>query len=190
MAPKAKRKLKGASPEEGATGLLTGKTKELLPAPLKLSASVAEDDDDDGPPEEASTVRITRPQSKPGKDDSDDDGPPEQVTTARGATANAEFFWQEPEKRKVLGALRDNAAKRRRKNEASNSRLEKDGVVLARLSEKSVASTVGVPAAAKTPSDFLSQELFGRRKRKRSAFDRNDRNSLGRMGSHRDVKKF
>merc|ERR1712139_537675 len=115
--------------------------------------------------------------------EADDEAPEEVSTMHRQESGEADaYFWQDPSKRQALGVLREESAKRRRRRDAG-SQLEKDGITLVKLGSGPVASlTSQVPAVA-SPRDFLSQEMFGRRKRRRTATDRKDRNVLGRMGT-------
>ncbi|CAE8612996.1 unnamed protein product [Polarella glacialis] len=174
--------------------LSLSKVKQFLPEALDVSrlakASVGDDDDDDdGPPVEVSTNR-----AKEGADD-EGDSPPDEVThlpktrrgRRKGAAADgldeaassgtqsgkkAKFAWEEPENQALFETLKAEDELRRRRNLGS-SRVEKNGITLVR---DGVTQASGDAAA----SEFWKQEMFVRRKRKRSVDDRLDRNVLGR----------
>eukprot|EP00931_Biecheleriopsis_adriatica_P062868 TRINITY_DN37977_c0_g1_i1.p2 TRINITY_DN37977_c0_g1~~TRINITY_DN37977_c0_g1_i1.p2 ORF type:complete len:213 (+),score=65.56 TRINITY_DN37977_c0_g1_i1:28-639(+) len=185
--PRRISKAKSDVTSKKKAGVLAGKVKQLLPEALDIKSLLPKggdsEDDDDGPPEEVATV------SGPVGSLDEDEGPPEEATrttrkTARKKAARSEksqnkYAWQDPENKEALNSLKEQeAAKRRRRT--GNTRLEKDGVVLVR--EGAAQAPVDADLAA---ADFFAEELFSRRKRKRTMADRYDRNVLGaRSRSH------
>eukprot|EP00931_Biecheleriopsis_adriatica_P062869 TRINITY_DN37977_c0_g1_i2.p2 TRINITY_DN37977_c0_g1~~TRINITY_DN37977_c0_g1_i2.p2 ORF type:complete len:225 (+),score=67.09 TRINITY_DN37977_c0_g1_i2:28-675(+) len=197
--PRRISKAKSDVTSKKKAGVLAGKVKQLLPEALDIKSLLPKggdsEDDDDGPPEEVATV------SGPVGSLDEDEGPPEEVQnitslpseveatrttrkTARKKAARSEksqnkYAWQDPENKEALNSLKEQeAAKRRRRT--GNTRLEKDGVVLVR--EGAAQAPVDADLAA---ADFFAEELFSRRKRKRTMADRYDRNVLGaRSRSH------
>ncbi|CAJ1414501.1 unnamed protein product, partial [Effrenium voratum] len=83
--------------------------------------------------------------------------------------AKAKHLWEDPENQELLGVLRQQTQERRQKR-AKAARLDKDGVTL--------QDSILQAEAGQDASHFLTEELFGRRKRKRSLRDRFDRNVL------------
>mmetsp|Transcript_45523 Transcript_45523/g.97599 ORF Transcript_45523/g.97599 Transcript_45523/m.97599 type:complete len:227 (-) Transcript_45523:264-944(-) len=202
---KAKR-AKQPEEEPGQGSLLSGKAKELLPQALDLSrfgssqaptsepaAPEPEDEEDDDAPEEVGTVRAgadyVAPQSEQGSsskrkrqnrsDEADDGKTPASASSAEPGQAKSKYVWEEDENRKLLEMMRDQEATKKARRKGLD-RIEKDGFVVM----KADATLEGEGAGSAI--NFLTQELFHRRKRARTADDKFDRNSLGgkRTGAH------
>ncbi|CAL1145644.1 unnamed protein product [Cladocopium goreaui] len=151
-------------------GVLAGKVKGLLPEALDLSSLKAEEDDD-GPPEELTTETAAAVEeekvkkAKPKKGD------------AKPKSKAVKYLWEEPENQELLELLRQET-ETKRQAKATRARVEKDGVVLIKQ---------GADEDDLEASNFLKEELFSRRKRKRSVRDRFDRNVLSAFSRARPL---
>mmetsp|Transcript_85791 Transcript_85791/g.136295 ORF Transcript_85791/g.136295 Transcript_85791/m.136295 type:complete len:188 (+) Transcript_85791:47-610(+) len=170
-----KKKKQSKSPVVKA-GVLAGKVKNLLPEALDLSSLKAEEDDD-GPPEELTTetaaaevdaLLATKEKVKKAKPKKGD---------AKPKSKAVKYLWEEPENQELLELLRQET-ETKRQAKASRARAEKDGVVLVKQ---------GADEDDLEASNFLKEELFSRRKRKRSVRDRFDRNVLSAFSRARPL---
>ncbi|CAL1145643.1 unnamed protein product [Cladocopium goreaui] len=159
-------------------GVLAGKVKGLLPEALDLSSLKAEEDDD-GPPEELTTetaaaveevdaLLVTKEKVKKAKPKKGD---------AKPKSKAVKYLWEEPENQELLELLRQET-ETKRQAKATRARVEKDGVVLIKQ---------GADEDDLEASNFLKEELFSRRKRKRSVRDRFDRNVLSAFSRARPL---
>eukprot|EP00930_Biecheleria_cincta_P073662 TRINITY_DN60940_c0_g1_i1.p1 TRINITY_DN60940_c0_g1~~TRINITY_DN60940_c0_g1_i1.p1 ORF type:complete len:204 (-),score=53.85 TRINITY_DN60940_c0_g1_i1:84-695(-) len=179
---KPKREGKEKKQQE-SKGVLAGKVKQLLPQALDLTRLVSKpgsaESDDDGPPQEIAT-QLGPTTVQPTEEQEDITSLPSsnkkstKDTTKKGSLKtkkkSAKFIWQEPETQQLLEDLRVQDEQRRQKH-LSAGRTEKAGIVLV---QEGTREALGDAKA----SEFLKEELFDRRKRKRSMADRLDRNVL------------
>mmetsp|Transcript_47058 Transcript_47058/g.87988 ORF Transcript_47058/g.87988 Transcript_47058/m.87988 type:complete len:200 (-) Transcript_47058:26-625(-) len=158
-------------------GVLAGKVKKHLPQAFdvgQLGEGAA--DDDDGPPEEV-TTRLGVEEGV--EEEADADAAPAKKPTGKARTnakdsetaKKSKYLWEDPANQELLQALRQEDQERR-KRPSLTSKMEKDGVTL-------LADDACPAAHDRSASDFLQEELFGGRKRKRTVNDRHDRNILG-----------
>eukprot|EP00933_Yihiella_yeosuensis_P054547 TRINITY_DN53010_c0_g1_i1.p1 TRINITY_DN53010_c0_g1~~TRINITY_DN53010_c0_g1_i1.p1 ORF type:complete len:221 (+),score=88.33 TRINITY_DN53010_c0_g1_i1:87-749(+) len=187
MAKKVLKKSKDKGSGEKKVGLLAGKVKGLLPEALDVAKLLkkddADDDDDsDDAPEEVTTNRVAGGAEEAAAEEEPEEAENSEAPVAkkkirrgtRGSKAKKEekYVWQDPENQELFEALREQDENRRRKD-TDGRRIDKDGITLVR-------DGVAQESLSTAPADFLTEELWNRRKRKRSQIDRFDRNVLGR----------
>eukprot|EP00435_Cladocopium_sp_Y103_P062621 s1055_g24.t1 len=171
-----KKKKTSKSPVVKA-GVLAGKVKDLLPEALDLS-SLKPEEDDDGPPEELTTETAAAVEEVDALL-----ATKEKVKKAKPKKGDApkskavKYLWEEPENQELLELLRQET-ETKRQAKATRARVEKDGVVLIKH---------GADEDDLEASNFLKEELFSRRKRKRSVRDRFDRNVLSAFSRARPL---
>eukprot|EP00747_Dinoflagellata_sp_TGD_P168203 gnl/TRDRNA2_/TRDRNA2_194042_c0_seq1.p2 gnl/TRDRNA2_/TRDRNA2_194042_c0~~gnl/TRDRNA2_/TRDRNA2_194042_c0_seq1.p2 ORF type:complete len:231 (-),score=80.48 gnl/TRDRNA2_/TRDRNA2_194042_c0_seq1:47-739(-) len=185
---------------------LAGKVQGLLPPALDLSqlprkaskkVEEPEDDDDDGPPEEVTNLPAGEDDDdvlQAAAEEADNAVAAKEAETAASSSTKGKssrrrkheeeltdekptdpkYFWQDADNRKLLAQLQEKDAKRREKRQKGGV-VEKDGIVLVHASDAGVCAD---DRGRKQASQFLIDELFGARKRQRSATDRYDRNVL------------
>eukprot|EP00434_Breviolum_minutum_P026822 symbB.v1.2.023706.t1/scaffold2183.1/size166057/10 len=181
-----KKKLKASKPPAGVkVGVLAGKVKNLLPEALDLSALTASpDEDDDGPPEELTTT--TAPAGEAEAEAEAEAFLAEKEKVKKGKQKKGEtpqgkavkYLWEDPENQELLEVLQEQTATKR-KAKAARARVEKDGVTLLEGAHEEDDAQEAV--------QFLREELFFRRKRKRSVRDRFDRNVLSALSGARPM---
>ncbi|CAJ1371235.1 unnamed protein product [Effrenium voratum] len=167
------KKKKQAKTEQA---VLAGKVKDLLPEAFDFTKLKAESEDEDGPPEEVHTVSGAgaEPEAQAASlmaaaKDTEKVKRRKDAKAKAKPKAKAKHLWEDPENQELLGVLRQQTQERRQKR-AKAARLDKDGVTL--------QDSILQAEAGQDASHFLTEELFGRRKRKRSLRDRFDRNVL------------